>query len=308
MLKFRGPGLKAWVLPALVFAVAHAAEPPGMPAGFMEIAMRQLPLEGAPLAVAGLYMVVTEAAFGTSRVEVRRPADLGAFPSRDKLPVVVWGNGGCAINAGDAGGFLSTLASHGFLVLTTAGPAGSAQATAQDLKATLDWAFAENARAGAALRDRIDVEHVAMMGTSCGGYIALANAADPRIDTMGIWNSGAGDPGVIQPVRPAMPPMAILKSLHGPALYIDGGEVDHLHAIVEANFAAIDHVPVFYGSRNNGGHSGTFRHPGGGEFANIAAHWLKWQLKGDAMAGRTFAGAGCGLCTDSNWVVKRKRL
>jgi hypothetical protein len=287
--------------------VARAAEP--IPAAgtpeYMAMVRRQLPLEGAPLAVAGPHQVVTEPGFGHSRVEVRRPADLSGFPSRDRLPVVVWGNGGCALNAGPAAGFLSTLSSHGFLVVTTAGAEGSAErATAPDLKAALDWAFAENARSGSTLRGKIDLEHVAMMGTSCGGYITLPNAADPRIDTIALWSSAAG-PGPGLPARNTMPPMAVLETLHGPTLYIDGGEVDFLKPYVEANFAAIRHVPVFHGSRNNGGHSGTFLHAGGGEYANVAVAWLKWQLKGDAGAGRTFTGTDCGLCTNPDWVVER---
>jgi hypothetical protein len=67
-------------------------------------------------------------------------------------------------------------------------------------------------------------------------------------------------------------------------------------------------VPVFYGSRRNGGHSGTVAHPGDGEFANVAVYWLTWTLKGDDDAGATFAGPDCRLCTDPNWEVQRKGL
>lgn len=291
-------------------ALAQSAEPtppPGMSPAFAAIAGRQLPLEGAPGAMAGRHEVTTELAPDTPRFEVRRPTDLSAFPVRDRLPVLVWGNGGCSLNVGLAGGFLSTIASHGFLVVTTFGPEGvTRQATPQDLTAALDWAIAENTRAGSPLRGRIDVENVAMMGTSCGGYIALPAAADPRVDTLGEWSAGAGSMEAGLPLRTHMPDMAALKLLHGPALYINGGDADHLTPYSWANFEWLEHVPVFYGSRHDGGHSGTFGHPGGGEYANIAVDWLKWQLKGDATAGKTFSGADCGLCADRNWVVRRK--
>ena len=38
---------------------------------------------------------------------------------------MVWGNGGCAINSTRYGGFLTTIASHGFLVLATAAEPGA---------------------------------------------------------------------------------------------------------------------------------------------------------------------------------------
>src|SRR5262245_25490586 len=106
---------------ALLSAGAAFAQPAGMTP---EMIQRPLPLVGAPLAVKGTDGVVREAAFGAPGVSVQRPADLAAFPSKDTLPVVVWGNGGCAINAGQEVEFHATQASYGFLVLTTAGAPG----------------------------------------------------------------------------------------------------------------------------------------------------------------------------------------
>ena len=74
-----------------------------------------------------------------------------------------------------------------------------------------------------------------------------------------------------------------------------------------ANFVLINHVPVFYGARHNAGHTATVFHPGGGEFANVAASWLRYHFKGDKDAGRMFVGKGCGLCTNPNWDTDSKR-
>jgi hypothetical protein len=63
-----------------------------------------LPLEGAPLAIAGPYKVESGPAFESPGHVVYRPADLTPFPGKDKLPLVVWGNGGCAINSTRYGG------------------------------------------------------------------------------------------------------------------------------------------------------------------------------------------------------------
>ena len=90
-----------------------------------EMIATALPLEGAPLAVPGPYKVDSGPAFGSPGHVVYRPADLAPFPGKDTLPVMVWGNGGCAINSTRYAGFLTTIASHGFVVLATAAQPGA---------------------------------------------------------------------------------------------------------------------------------------------------------------------------------------
>ena len=113
-------------------AVSHA-----QPAGITpEMIATALPVEGAPLAVPGPYTVIGGPAFGSPGHVVYRPADLSPFPAKDTLPVMVWGNGGCAINSTRYAGFLTTIASHGFLVLATAAEPGATggRATADNLR------------------------------------------------------------------------------------------------------------------------------------------------------------------------------
>src|SRR5581483_6028114 len=87
---------------AALSAAGLAQAPPGITP---EMIATALPLEGAPPAVAGPYRVTSEPAFASPRHIVFRPGDLGPFPSRDTLPVVVWGNGGCAIDSARYAGF-----------------------------------------------------------------------------------------------------------------------------------------------------------------------------------------------------------
>ena len=49
------------------------------------------------------------------------------------------------------------------------------------------------------------------MGQSCGGFLSLALGADPRVDTIGMFNSG------VQPPNPNAP--ATLASFSEPTLW-----------------------------------------------------------------------------------------
>lgn len=287
----------AALVAALTIGALHA-QPPGIT---REMIMRQLPQEGAPVADVGPYRAIVEPAFGSAEHAVYRPESLGALPAGEKLPILVWGNGGCARNSGGFAGFLQNIASFGFLVVTTAAPEGvTGQATADDLRKGLDWAIAEATRSGSPLAGKIDTDRVAVMGVSCGGMMTLGLASDPRVDTIGVFNSGVSAQG--------NPSTEILAGIHGPTLYLDGAEADFMTPAAKANFEAIDHVPIFYGSRANAGHSATYFHPNGGEFANVTVAWLEWQLKGDQAASKMFVGADCTLCTNPNWETASKRL
>jgi dienelactone hydrolase len=274
------------------------AQPPGITREMIE---RSLPLEGAPLAEPGPYKVASESVPGYL---VFHPATLDAFPKKDTLPVMVWGNGGCAIDSTRYSGFLTTIASHGFLVMGTLPQEGAArrQANADDMRGAIDWAVKENARSGSPLEGKIATEKVAVMGQSCGGFLSIALGADPRVKTIGVFNSG---------VQKAPSPFATaddLPKVHGPVLLINGGEPDFMLATSAATFDLINNEPAFYGARHNAGHTATVFHPGGGEFANVASNWLLWTFKGDKKAGKMFVGKDCGLCTNSNWDVKSKGI
>ena len=292
-------------------AGACLAQPPGITREMIE---RSLPLEGAPLAVAGPYKVTSEPTFGAPGLRVFRPETLEAFPKKDSLPVMVWGNGGCAIDSTRYSGFLTTIASHGFLVFGTLPQEGvqQRQETADNVRAAIDWAEKENARTGSPLQGKIAVDKVAVMGQSCGGFLSITLGADPRVKTIGVFNSGVQQPapaaqGKAAPASPQPTPEALVR-LHGPVLLINGGEPDFMMAASSATFDLINHVPAFYGARHNAGHTATVFHPGGGEFANVASNGLLWTFKGDKKAGKMFVGKNCSLCTNSNWDVKSKGI
>src|SRR5215468_4067689 len=144
----QGPGGNAAQGPA-----RGNAQGPGRGNANGDLVRTTLPLEGAPKAIPGSYKVMKEPAFGSAGHVVFRPEDLGAFPRKDKLPVMAWGDGGCAINSARYSGFFETIASHGILVIGSV-PEPNAerrQQNADDLRKAIAWAEKENTRDGSPL-------------------------------------------------------------------------------------------------------------------------------------------------------------
>ena len=74
----------------------------------------------------GPYKALMEVDSGLPTHTVYRPADMAA-PGKEKLPIIVWGNGAC-VNVGNRfRPFLTELASYGFVALAI-GPIGPPEA------------------------------------------------------------------------------------------------------------------------------------------------------------------------------------
>lgn len=283
---------------------------------------------------AGPHKVAIEAPANLMTHTVYRPEALGSFTGARRLPIVAWGNGACS-NAGLLfANFLSQVASHGYLVIasgpkdaplpafarqrpgqaaTSAGTVPAGQTKDEDLLKAVDWAIAENARQGSALYGRVDPTKVAVMGQSCGGLQATWAAADRRVKTTVIWNSGTFGDGNAPGPRGA-PVRSLsgaskesLKSFHAPVAYFLGGPTDIAYPNGKDDFSRITTVPAFLGSINSG-HGGTFSDPGGGWFGEVGVKWLDWRLKGDTAAGKWFTGPDCVLCRNPVWEVERKGI
>jgi hypothetical protein len=261
-----------------------------------------------------------------------RPTDLSPFTGARRLPIIAWGNGACS-NAGLLfQTFLTQIASHGFVAIASGPkdaplPAFSSQVpgqatstpnaaagiaagrtTDEDLIKAIDWAIAENGRTGSPYAGHLDPAKVAVMGQSCGGLQATAVAADPRIKTVVIWNSGvfpeggAGRGGAMSGASKAS-----LDKFHAPVAYFLGGPTDIAYANGKDDFSRIKTVPAFLGSIHSG-HGGTYNQPGGGWFGEVGVAWLKWRLNGDTQSAKYFEGADCLLCKNPIWEVAKKNM
>jgi hypothetical protein len=193
----------------------------------------------------------------------------------------------------------------------TAGPRGAApggrggapvtiNADGTPLTAAIDWLQRESADPASRFYQKVETSRVAAMGMSCGGLMAYNVSADPRIATVGIWNSG-----LLQPDE------KIFAGLHSSVIIITGGESDIAYANGKRDFETMPaRIPVFYGVYPSVGHGGTYNEDNGGAFGVAAVAWLKWQLMNDTTAkGKGFfVGSGCSLCANPQWKTDSRSL
>ena len=241
------------------------------------------------------------------------PQDLSPFGKKNRLPVLVWGNGACTNSPWEHYKFLNEIASHGFLVIATGfipmeeEPYRGPMSTSAQQIESIDWAIAKNADKGSPYYGRIDVEHIAAAGMSCGGLQTLDNATDPRLSTIMICNSGLFiNPGTAVPNMP-MPAKERLQEIEVPVIYILGGPEDIAYENGMDDFHRLVKVPAF-AANYPVGHGGTYRQEHGGEFVVPALAWLQWQLKGDAEAAKMFVGPDCGLASREGWTIEKNNL
>jgi hypothetical protein len=309
-------------------AAQNTAPAAAAPARILPVAAN---LRGAP--PTGPHAVVIEHDQTLATHTIYRPATLGS----SKHPVLVWGEGGCAKDGLQFPEFLNEIASHGVVVIAdgppvartapgggpaagprrggAAPPAPGARAggggpgrggvprvmtDGTALIAAIDWIAREGNDPASRFYQKVEAGRVAAMGMSCGGLMSYGASADPRVATVGIWNSGLIEPD-----------QKIFGGLHSPVIIVTGGESDIAYANGKRDFETMPAtIPVFYGVYPSVGHGGTYNEDNGGAFGVAAVAWLKWQLMGDTSAkGKGyFVGANCGICADAKWQTASRTL
>jgi hypothetical protein len=268
-----------------------------MAAALLPVSAGIIALTVAPAVAAGgsgPYPADYETASTLSNHTIYRPDNLPSV----RMPIFIWGEGGCSANGTSSPNFLRQIASYGYLVLASGSPNGSGSTTSALMTQSMDWAVSENSRQGSKYYGKLDTSKIAVAGWSCGGLEAYAVSNDSRVSTTMIFSSGLlNDSDDYQ-----------LKRLTKPIAYFIGGSSDIAYANAMDDWTKLPSgLPAWMGNLNVG-HGGTYTQTNGGEFGRVAVLYLQWRFRGDTSAGANFVGQNCGLCTGGQWTVQQKNL
>lgn len=225
---------------------------------------------------------------------------------KEKLPVLVFCNGGCMDTSIGYENMLTDIASYGYVVVAV----GELQMLAQHekdqhtpssvVKQALDWVSQQASNPSSPYYGKIDEEKIAAAGHSCGGAQVLANAADKRLKTYLILNAGMGK------MTMADTSAKSLANFHGPVLYLVGGTRDVAWQNAQLDYKAIKKVPVVLADNTKSGHGGTYEQPNGGANSRMVRAWLDWQLKGAKGPETIFIGGD--LKDYPDWTITHKNF
>jgi hypothetical protein len=163
-------------------------------------------------------------------------------PEKVKMPVLIWGNGGCTSSGTPYGPFLTEVASYGYIAIANGPPGGAppsldvpsglplpgpngeqlyskesmmggGMSKVKDMLDAIDWVVKGNAKKFG----NVDTDTFITAGSSCGGLEAYSAAyKNPKVKLIGIYNSG-----VINAQK-----VPLLKELKAMVAYFEGGPLD----------------------------------------------------------------------------------
>ncbi|MBN1655666.1 MAG: hypothetical protein JXA30_18015 [Deltaproteobacteria bacterium] len=195
-------------------------------------------------------------------------------------PPLTWGNGVTTTPAVYPI-LLSTVASHGFVVIAS----NSTAVTAALLTAGLEWLLQENDNPSSELYQKLDPSRAITMGYSLGGGAALTAASHPNVIATIAMHPAPGG------------------GAHAPVLLYTGtADTIVAPAMVDMSYNLLN-VPAFYASLEGATHMEPVM-TGGRELAPSIA-WLRMWAYKDEGARVFFYGDGCTLCAPP-WTCKTK--
>ena len=260
-----------------------------------------------------------------------RPSDMKAAAAAEgKLPVILFGNGGCARNSFGLLDFLTEVASHGYVIITNGywresaptreqeqatmeaivkkngGNCPSSYDDAMALLKALDYIEERSYNRKSEFYKVIDTDNLAVSGQSCGGLQALmmGTSGDVRVKTVVPVNSGIfGREDSMSQILGNLTKKD-LEKINVPVAYFCGGEEDIAYPNGASDYDYISHVPVVFGNCPSG-HPGPYEKPDW--YAPIYTAWMDWMLKSDY----TYAPYFMGTKESGNfpeWTLLRKNF
>lgn len=238
--------------------------------------------------------------------KIHRPTDLTV--TGEKLPVVVWANGGCFRSSFTWKPLYQRWAAAGFVVLALDAKPGDfwgelGTASKEDQGKLIDWILKQNETQGSPYFGRIDTKRVVAAGNSCGGVTSLQLAArDPRVAAVFVL-SGSSAVGAVD--------QNAMKAIKVPVGYIVGGKEDIAGANATGDYAALTAgVPALIVRRSTGDHITVSTTPEIlAEEAKMSLDWLDLALYGTPSALATLRSPTvCTGCQAGIWSIESKNL
>lgn len=228
----------------------------------------------------GLYKSIAVSEKSLPNFVVYRPNNLYWASTREKkLPVLIWGNGGCMDTSVGYERLLIEIASQGYIVIAIGelqmkyGDRRELHTPSEMMVEALNWISEQTRDRNSIYFDCVDTLKIAAAGHSCGGAQVLYNSKESRLKTFLILNAGMGDMEMAGASRKS------LENLQKPVLYLTGGEGDVAYKNAQLDYERILNAPVALGDLSTAGHGGTYKEERGGDFGRMILAWLDWQLK-----------------------------
>ncbi|KAI1840470.1 hypothetical protein JX266_013306 [Neoarthrinium moseri] len=199
-------------------------------------------------------------------------------PANVSLPVLVWGQGGCAADGLQERSYLIEIASHGFIAIASGAPGGTGSTTSALMTESITWVGTQAGTSGP--YGNVDAKKIAAAGGSCGGLEAYDVIGNAAVDIIGIFSSGYIGNNAAQ-----------ASKLKKPVFYFLGNTGDIAYANGLADYGNITATPKWFGSYNVG-HMGTLTALHGGAWGTATVQWLEWGLKGNLTAAKFFTDGG----------------
>jgi len=240
------------------------------------------------------------------RFNVYRPKDLAS--SGYCHPILVWANGHgdnpeqnpplCVVDSGAnkwCGTYpvlINQLASHGFVVIASLSTTTSKGDPLPTITG-LNWLLDQSEDSTSPYYHHLDTAHIGALGHSEGGLSTCKAASDPRIIAIGTISG-----------------TSTLTDLHGPALFICGGQDTVVSCDSVANtYATVTDQPAMMLDNLSADHGG-WEYQNGAKGPDIFAltAWFRVHLMADTANRKYFYGASCTLCSDNRVTVMRNSL
>ena len=274
-----------------------------------------------------------------------RPQDLSKFDKKNLLPIIVWGNGGCANSPSGHVNFLNEVASQGFLIVAI-GPSNYQQIEAPRPGQTGDvprmgqgggfpgggmprmgGGMPGGMGGGMSMGDPEGLKQALEWAIAQNsdknspyyGKLDIDNIAAAGMSCGGLQALHMSDDARIKTILvmnsgyfgtdESEDKASLAKMKQKSVIWILGGSTDIAWENGNDDFKRMSgSMPACLVSLDGIGHGGTYMQPNGGDYAKVAGAWLKWWLKGDKEAGTMFTGNEPGVGKMAGWSIERKNI